>query len=126
MTKSNDNGRNPDGTFAPGNGYGQGRPNRATEVRYLAMLSKVVTLDDWQAICEKARQQALEGDDKARRWIGEYLMGGRAQIPLANAHAIDITEGLGEDDKLFPDDVRDAMQNIVQMRAMSARLAGGS
>lgn len=49
------------------------------EERYLKALTNRVTLKDWRLIVDKALEQALDGDDKARRWLGEYLIGKPAE-----------------------------------------------
>jgi hypothetical protein len=32
-------------------------------------------VDDWEKICAKARDDALQGDSQARAWLGKYLLG---------------------------------------------------
>ncbi len=71
---SNDE-RNTDGTFAPGNGGGPGRPRRAVELEYLGIVAGVVTLERWQRICEAAAVNAEAGDTAARAWLSKYLLG---------------------------------------------------
>ena len=68
-------GRNADGKFAAGNPGGPGRPPRAIEFQYLARLGDAVGLDDWQRIVEKAKEDALSGDSRAREWLARYLLG---------------------------------------------------
>ena len=82
MSKS-DNGRDSKGRFADGNSGGPGRPKRQTEVTYLIAMSEVIGLNDWVAIVEKAKEQAVEGDDKARRWIAEYVIGKSTSLAQA-------------------------------------------
>lgn len=72
MSKS---GRNTNGTFAPGNSGGPGRPSRATEREYMSIVMRACTLDDWQAIVERAVQDARNGDGAARSWLASYLVG---------------------------------------------------
>ncbi|WP_201068928.1 MULTISPECIES: hypothetical protein [Thiorhodovibrio] len=38
-------------------------------------MMSVVDLDQWRRICEKARDDALAGDEKARSWLARYLVG---------------------------------------------------
>lgn len=70
------NGRQSKGRFAAGNKFGQGRPRRAVEREYLAVLSDVVPLDAWRKVVERALQDAQAGDDKARVWLAKYLLDG--------------------------------------------------
>lgn len=68
-------GRNPDGTFAPGNPDGPGRPPRATEAAYLRVMMNACDLETWQAIVERAVADAKNGDGAARAWLASYLVG---------------------------------------------------
>ncbi len=72
MSKS---GRNPNGTFAEGNPGGPGRPSRATERQYMAVVMAACDLDTWQAIVERAVADAKNGDSTARAWLASYLLG---------------------------------------------------
>jgi len=67
--------RDENGQFAKGNPGGPGRPRRALERDYLRAMSDVVSADDWGKICERARDDALAGDAKARLWLSKYLVG---------------------------------------------------
>lgn len=84
--------RKPNGTFAPGNPGGPGRPRRQTEAAYLVALSEAVTVEDWQEIVRVAVVAAKSGDAQARKWLSDYLLGvnpPQAERPtLARAHAI--------------------------------------
>jgi hypothetical protein len=71
------------GRWAPGNPGGPGRPPRPTELVYLAALADAVTLDDWRAIVTRAKDDALQGDAKARDWLAARLIGGDAGATLA-------------------------------------------
>lgn len=68
-------GRDARGRFAAGNLGGPGRPARVTEAAYLASLSDAVPLDVWQRIVERARDDALGGDARARAWLAGLLLG---------------------------------------------------
>ena len=68
-------GRNPNGTFAEGNPGGPGRPSRATERQYMAVVMAACDLDTWQAIVERAVADAKNGDGTARAWLAGYLLG---------------------------------------------------
>jgi hypothetical protein len=67
--------RNPDGTFAEGNSGGPGRPARATERQYMAVVMAACDLDTWQAIVQRAVKDAKDGDSTARAWLASYLLG---------------------------------------------------
>lgn len=78
MTKNRtqqDTQRNVDGTFAEGNSGGPGRPARATERQYMAVVMAACDLDTWQAIVERAVTDAKNGDSTARAWLASYLLG---------------------------------------------------
>jgi hypothetical protein len=68
-------GRNADGTFSQGNSGGPGRPARATERQYMAVVMTACDLDTWQAIVERAVTDAKNGDSTARAWLASYLLG---------------------------------------------------
>lgn len=70
-----DNGRDEHGKFTAGNPGGPGRPRRMVEREYILAITAAVTLDDWRAIVDRAKQDALNGDDKARSWLAHYLIG---------------------------------------------------
>ncbi|MBK5970903.1 hypothetical protein Thiosp_03865 [Thiorhodovibrio litoralis] len=67
--------RDTQGRFTVGHPGGPGRPKRQTEAGYLSTMMSVVDLDQWRRICEKARDDALAGDEKARSWLARYLVG---------------------------------------------------
>ncbi len=69
------NGRDANGRFAPGNPGGPGRPARSTEREYLDATVETVTPDDWRRIVAKAKDEALDGNAKAREWLGRFLIG---------------------------------------------------
>lgn len=108
--------RKPNGTFAPGNPGGPGRPRRQTEAAYLVALSEAVTLDDWRAIVATAVIEAKSGDAAARKWLSDYLLGvspPAAERPtLARAHAI---EAAGTDE------VEDEIEELEIYRARVAQ-----
>lgn len=68
-------GRDTSGRFTDGNPGGPGRPRRATEHDYLAVLSEACSLADWREIVEKAVVRAKQGDAKACEWLASYLVG---------------------------------------------------
>jgi hypothetical protein len=67
--------RDERGRFVAGNGGGPGRPRRAIEREYLAVISEAVSLDDWREIVAHAVDVAKQGDDKARAWLAKYVVG---------------------------------------------------
>jgi len=73
---SEQNGRDASGRFLPGHAIkSPGRPRKAVEERYLCILSQRVTPEVFAKIVDKAAEQALEGDAKAREWLSWYLIG---------------------------------------------------
>ncbi len=49
--------------------------HRRTEGDYLSVLLDTVTLDDWRDVVNNTLKAAKGGDDKARAWLAQYLMG---------------------------------------------------
>ena len=47
---------------------------RPVEREYFATLNAAVTLDVWQRIVQRAVDDALAGDAKAREWLSKWLM----------------------------------------------------
>lgn len=70
-----DGGRDDKGQFSTGNNYGQGRPPRAVERDYLAVLSERLSLDDWREVVSRAVKDARSGDARARDWLSRYALG---------------------------------------------------
>lgn len=68
-------GRDTNGRFGTGNGYGKGRPARAVEQECLETLSEACTPERWKNIIERAITDAEQGDAKARMFLAGYLMG---------------------------------------------------
>jgi hypothetical protein len=56
-------------------GNPKGRPKKAVEEKYHAILVTEVKPDAWARIVTKAVQQAEEGDPIARKWLGDNLIG---------------------------------------------------
>lgn len=71
MTKQ----RNDRGRFVVGNSGGPGRPARQTEAEYLTTMVDVCSPKEWRAIVNRAVRDAKAGDPRARRWLGDYLIG---------------------------------------------------
>src|SRR5579871_2751376 len=72
---SEHNGRGPDGRFLNGWGGGPGRPRKTTHRDYLDATAGSVTVEDWQAIVQKALGDAKAGDRYARDWLSRLLLG---------------------------------------------------
>lgn len=87
------NGRHTNGTFAPGNPGGPGRPRRAVEREYLAALLDVIPLDVWKEIVSKAVDSAKLGDAKARDWIARFVLGTETPLKPSElaADEVDVT-----------------------------------
>lgn len=62
------------GQFVKGNPGGPGRKPVAQERRYLETLNTVCTEARWEAIVDKAVEQAVGGDKYARDWLSKYLL----------------------------------------------------
>jgi hypothetical protein len=92
------------GTFAPGNCGGPGRPRRRTEKEYLAALVEGVSIEDWRAIVKRAVDDATKGDYRARDWLGKYLVG---DDPLSVLELADELAAL----KMAIQDTQDANSN---------------
>jgi len=79
------NGRCDRGKFAPGNPGGPGRPRRAVEREYVAVLSDVVTVDVWRDVVTRAVEDAKAGNARARDWLSRYVLGAEPLNLLALA-----------------------------------------
>jgi hypothetical protein len=67
--------RQNSGRFANGNAGGPGRPRRAIERDYLVALADIVPPETWKQVCQRALDDALQGDGVARAWLARYLIG---------------------------------------------------
>ena len=74
--------RQTNGRFAKDHPGGPGRPRRSTEENYLQVLSEQVTLKDWTEVVQRALDDAKNGDNRARDWLGTYLMGDKPPAML--------------------------------------------
>ncbi|HPB85735.1 MAG TPA: DUF5681 domain-containing protein [Paludibacteraceae bacterium] len=64
------------GRFVSGNsGNPSGRSARKTEHDYLELAKQKCGKSQWLAIVEKAVEQAMQGDARARQWLSDYLIG---------------------------------------------------
>jgi hypothetical protein len=80
-------GHASNGRFTFGNKGGPGRPRRATETNYLAVLTEEVPPETWRAICRRAAHDAKAGDARARDWIARYLLGPPTELLTLDAVA---------------------------------------
>ena len=73
------NGRDEHGHFTAGHklsvGNGGGRPKRAAEEKYLQLLRDTVTPEDWKMITQTAIARAKAGDNVARQWLSDWVLG---------------------------------------------------
>ncbi|MEL7626970.1 MAG: DUF5681 domain-containing protein [Anaerolineaceae bacterium] len=68
--------RDENGRFVKGHsGNPTGRAPRVREERFYQITLSTVTFDDWKEIVTKAVAQAKSGDDKARKFLADYLIG---------------------------------------------------
>jgi len=79
--------RDSRGRFTRGNCAGRGnhggRPKHyATE--YADVMKQGLTLKSWRKIVDRAIEQAIEGDHRARQWLAEYVMGKPIQLIAAD------------------------------------------
>jgi hypothetical protein len=65
--------RDKNGRFVKGHAGGPGRPPREREEKYYELAMTSVTYKDWQAIINRAANDAKRGDAQARKWLAEYL-----------------------------------------------------
>ncbi len=92
--------RDREGKFVPGTQGGPGRPPRKVESEYLRTLAEVCPPEVWKQICQKAVQNALAGEARARDWLSRYLLGettvGQLAAPQTQAKAFaQLCEALG-------------------------------
>jgi hypothetical protein len=62
---------------------------RPIERDYLSSLNDVVSLEQWEAICQRAVDDAIAGDPKSRDWLAKWLLG-RERMPLAKLVAEEV------------------------------------
>ena len=102
--KRDENGRWAKGTSPPNPG---GRPRRERADTYYNILITTLTNARWEAIVEKAVQQAEKGDRYARKFLADYSIGSPEQRlaltgadggPLAVEYVNDWRVGMVGDD----------------------------
>ena len=71
--------RDEKGRFIPGNKASPGRLPKEREERYYEILLSTVTYEEFKAIVNRAKEQAIKGDAVARKWLADYLVGAAIQ-----------------------------------------------
>lgn len=57
----------------------KGRPKKEREQAYYDVLVSSVSKEDWAAIVTRAVSDAKRGDQAARKWLADYLVGAPIQ-----------------------------------------------
>ena len=81
-------GRNDKGQFVDGNPGGPGRPPRVIENEYLKVFTENVSLDDWGEIIAKTVELAKDGDNAARSWLSDRLIGKGGLIAIGELESL--------------------------------------
>lgn len=90
--------RDEKGRFIAGHsGNPRGRLPKGREVKFFDLTVSSVSRQDWEAIVNKAKDQAKRGDAVARKWLADYLVG-QAVSRIDNERLNANTEA-GEDDR---------------------------
>jgi hypothetical protein len=77
-----DNGKDPQGKFAPGNKYGRGNPHAARVSKLRAALLKAVKPTDIKAVIKKLLEQAKGGDADAMKELLDRSIGRPVETDL--------------------------------------------
>jgi hypothetical protein len=88
--------RDEKGHFVKGvSGNPKGRSPKQREVQYMDALASCVSIDDWKEIITKAVTDAKRGDNVARKFIADYLIGPpveKKEITGADGGPLEVTE----------------------------------
>jgi hypothetical protein len=103
-------GRDARGRFAEGNSGGPGRPRRAVEREYLAVLSDAVPLARWKKMVGQVADFAEQGERWALEWLSGYLLGEPQTLSLSITE-LATREALGIDADLELKAEVDAVEN---------------
>jgi len=108
--------RDKNGKFIKGHqvstGNKGGRPPRAREEQYNKIMMTACTFEDWEAIVATAVQQAKQGDQRAREWLCDYLVGKAPQtVALHHSMADETRQFMRELVGLSGDDEEEAEAN---------------
>ena len=74
-----------------------GRPTKRKEELYLTSMQRCATVERWEAIVNRALDDAADGNASARTWLSNYLLGKPAQhatVQIENNLALDETARL--------------------------------
>jgi hypothetical protein len=88
-------------TFKKGqSGNPKGRPKKEYEIEYSNIIQSQCSTSDWREICRVAITQAKRGDEKARKWLSDNLVGlpiQKSEITGKDGNSIKVTLS-GNDD----------------------------
>lgn len=105
-------GKDPStGKFVKGNTLGRGQLVQRRAKHYLDLISKCVTDDDMKKIVKRAVRDAKQGNDRARKWISEHLIG---RDP--SAQILFLAQGTSDPD-LTVEQCKDAVKALKHFRA---------
>jgi hypothetical protein len=85
----------PDGKFCKGNKAGPGRPPKALDENFKALIDVAVTPEDWNKIITTAMKQAIRGDTQAREWLTNRRFGkvpDKQELTGRDGGPVEITE----------------------------------
>jgi hypothetical protein len=71
--------RSTNGYFLPGNKEGKGNPLGSYQARFRAMLYKCCKKKDFKLVCKRLIQDAISGDNDARKLLIGRLVGKETQ-----------------------------------------------
>jgi len=97
------------GRFIPGNKAGTGNPSgrrgrpKTYYTEYIDELHDTLTLEAWGRIIDKAIEQALSGDHRARQFLASYAIGQPIQMIAADIN------GERERSSIVLDAIRDSL-----------------
>src|SRR5215207_2624672 len=74
MSNQNTN-RDAAGRFLEGTSAGPGRPPNPRKRQFTDALASRITAERWNEIVDRAVQDALNGDHRARVWLADHIMG---------------------------------------------------
>lgn len=82
--KSSEKGivRDKSGRYAPGHCGGPGRRPVPVELAYLETTRAACPPEEWRRVVEKALEQAIRGEHRAREWLRRVLLGDRSLISI--------------------------------------------
>ena len=85
--------RDERGRFLPGSQVGKLGGRKPYEIEWRALtIIRDIPAETWEMIRNKAIQQALRGDWRAREWLSNYTLGKPVQSIDINAHTDQVTD----------------------------------